>query len=117
MKKCKLYLPVMLASMLLPCACTGGSSKGETQAETATGLLQQDTAAEAPDTLVGVIGDDTSMNLLQFITEQGDTLELELNDQVERKATIIPGNTIRVAVVYDSDSAMTVVGTYDLAMP
>lgn len=96
--------------------CQGGSnSRSQAVAEADTLLVSE--AVEANDTLRGCIGEDTSMNLIQLITDDGDTLELELSDDTERNATLEVGNHVLVVVRTEPDSSLTVLATCDDPLP
>lgn len=105
-------LMVTVVAAFFCAGCQGGSnSKGQAEADADT----QDTAeAIAPnDTLRGYIGEDTSMNLIQLLTDEGETLELELSDATERNATLEVGNHVLVVVRTEPDSSLTVLATND----
>ena len=96
--------------------CQGGAnSKSQVEAEADTLLATE--AVETNDTLRGCIGEDTSMNLIQLVTDDGETLELELSDGTERNATLEVGNHVLVVVRTEPDSSLSVLATYDDPLP
>lgn len=104
-----------LAAFLLA-SCQGGSQAGS-QAEAGADTLQASEPVAVLDTLRGCIGEDTSMNLIQLITADGETIELELSDNTERNATLEVGNRVLVVVRTEPDSSLTVVATSDDPLP
>lgn len=89
MKK-TLFIPALFACLLLSnCRC--GSQNAGDHNDT----LQIDSMriAETPDsTLWGRMGDGSSMNVLEFITEKGDTLYLaKTSEQTQLEADMIGG--------------------------
>lgn len=95
---------------LTSCVNNGGNS---VQEQSGLETLMGESVQQPLDTISGLVGEDTSMNFLQLITSQGDTLELELNDEVDRQASIEVGNRIDVVVQRDIDSTLTVISTHD----
>ena len=109
-------LSVTAMTAFLLVGCQGGSQTGkQTEAEPDT-LLSTETVV-TNDTLRGYIGEDTSMNLIQLITDDGETLELELSDDTERNATLEVGNHVFVVVRAEADSSLTVLATADDPLP
>ena len=71
-----LFVGMMMATMLTLNSCFGGGNKGEQQTEEE----EDSTANYIPrdQTLYGLCGNGTAMNTLQLLTDNGDTLNLDL---------------------------------------
>ena len=107
---CNAATPLLAVLMMAGC---NGTNKPQQAVETEPDTLMPEPPVEVIDTLLGCIGDDTSMNLIQLLTDDGDTIELDLDDQTDRQATLQPGNRVRVAVRREADSTLTVLSTHD----
>ncbi|MBQ7443751.1 MAG: hypothetical protein IJS59_07815 [Bacteroidaceae bacterium] len=104
---------VLLVAVLA--ACTNKSANDKAGDTTPHGTQATDAAvtAAATDTLVGYVGDATSMHNLEFLTLGGDTMEFELSDDVDRRADLMVGNAVAVVVSHDADGEDRVVATLD----
>lgn len=118
MQKNRLFTFLLIAILLTLTAifisvsyigCNGGD-------KVPAGVVAQDsveTEIETPDTLVGYVGDGTSMHNLEFLPLEGDTMELELSDDVNRRAELVVGRMIAIAVRWNDNAEMEVVATMD----
>lgn len=94
-----LYSSIVLVSALLQ-SCFGGSGKTDDSNENDTTQIKIE-SMPLPDIseVVGIIGDGTSMNVLEIITENGDTMEIECsNDRVVGGVEV--GN--KVSITYNN---------------
>ena len=70
-------------------------------------------SSDVTDTLMGYVGDGTSMHNLEFIPCDGDVMELELSDDVDRRANLVVGNNVAVVIRRTADNEMQVLATLD----
>ncbi len=96
-----------LSAILLMTACGQGKQHAESTEVADTVAVTQ------PDSLIyGVCGMSTTMHTLQLITDNGDTLMLDLQEaqaQEQVKGGIQPGERMAVEVNDDSTAARRVV--------
>ena len=106
---------VLVAASVVACTPKGRQSDAAATVADSTST----TVATAPvvdaDTLVGYVGDATSMHNLEFIAPGGDTVEYELSDDVDRRADLMVGNAIAVVVIHSPEADDRVVATLDAA--
>lgn len=97
-------LPAVFAAMFLLTCCSGRSSREETEG-------MKDTA-EVDSTVFGICGDGSSMNTLQLITGNGDTLSLELVAAYDAGRVFggyAAGDCMAVILSADSTAALLVI--------
>lgn len=88
MKKA-LYVPLLMASVLMSnCHC---SKTGDPNSPDSASLLTGDSLQTPADsTLWGRMGEGTSMNVMEFITDNGDTLYLQrYSEQTEQEGEVV----------------------------
>lgn len=106
-----LSLLSLAAVILLAAACT---ERPKTAAQLVPTPEAEEQMPEAEtDTLIGWVGDGTSMHNLEFLPLEGDTMELELTDDVERRAELEVGRKIAIVIRWDASMEMQVVATID----
>ena len=103
MEKKYYYLLLLLLPFLA--ACTGGGGKKNAEDDDSIKFVKID-SIDVPDIIdaVGTIGDGTSMNVLELITDEGDTLNIEMSN-----GTVVGGIVVgeRVAVTYHTQNGMS----------
>lgn len=100
----------MAAAALLSACSQGGSqaTRKPAEADSATSHMDTILVIAVPDSaLWGHMGEDTGMGVVQFITDQGDTLYLERSDENSGRDAVIRGDirnyTDRFCVVTSAD--------------
>lgn len=132
-----LIFPLLVATLFAITSCQWGNNPKDptTDDATATDVLDNTADATQPvermDTIIGWVGDATSMHMLQLITCDddtcesscdatthdhpcnGDTLEFELSDDVDRRAELVVGHKIAVILRRDATNDPQVIATFD----
>ena len=107
----------MVAATVCMVACTGNKQGGTSLTVEQDGdsiQVAEDVEAKT-DTLIGYIGDGTSMHNLEFLPLEGDTMEFDLSDDVDRRAELTVGRIVAVVVSYDENNEPVVTATLDTA--
>ena len=94
-------------------SCVNKVQNGDSSSDTTevTVPSQTDIGVQELDTLIGYVGDGTSMHNLEFLPLEGDTMEFELSDDVDRRADLMVGNRVAVVLSYASGGSPQVVAT------
>ena len=114
-----LTFSLLVATLFAISSCQWGNNPKDptTDDATATDVLDNadDTTqpVERMDTIIGWVGDATSMHMLQLITCDDDTLEFELSDDVDRRAELVVGHKIAVILRRDATNDPQVIATFD----
>lgn len=103
---------IVFLSVLSCICCTGGSKGGD--AGEATQQAASSVQTVKTDTLIGWVGDGTSMHNLELLPVGGDTMELDLDDDVDRRADLIVGHDIAVVLQRGSNSEQHVIAIMDV---
>ncbi len=108
------YYAIVVAMACLS-ACTGNRQGGSSPSGEHDGdsVPATEPVAAETDTLIGYIGDGTSMHNLEFLPLEGDTMEFELSDDVDRRAELIVGHLVAVVLRHDAGGEPVVTATLD----
>lgn len=89
----ELFLPVAMFMLLLTNACKQDPTSQNNDSLDADSTIVPDSVAIEPDTTMwGHMGDGTTMNVVEFITEKGDTLYLCKEDMNTGKSAQMIGS-------------------------
>lgn len=89
----ELFIPIAFILIIFAGACKSDPTAEETDSTNTDSLLLCDSTALLPDTTIwGHMGEGTSMNVVEFITDKGDTLYLCKEDASTGRSAEIFGS-------------------------